>query len=62
MELASSTADPANKIILKLMDNDLAFPCNAIFVLLTLYLILCSYKGNQTLGFRFAHPFFYPMR
>ena len=35
---------------------------NLIFVLMGLYITACCFKGNQTLGFRFASPTFFPMR
>ena len=44
------------------MDSKSYSIANIIFVQMGLYLTACIFKGNQTMGFRFASPTFYPMR
>ena len=55
-------ADFVNKIMHWCMENNLSYMANVIFVAMTLYLFATTFKGNQTIGFRFASPTFYPMR
>lgn len=51
-----------NNVIKVLVENDQYTIANLIFLGMGLYLTACCFKGNQTLGFRFASPTFYPMR
>lgn len=60
-----SSVDPSdyiNKILQVCLDNNLGYFCNLIFISLAVYLLAVTFKGNQTIGFRFASPTFYPMR
>ena len=45
-----------------IVEHDLAYLGNIIFICMTLYMFVAVVKGNSTLGFRFASPLFYPMR
>lgn len=51
-----------NKLLEVCEREDLGYVSNLLFVLNVLYLFLCIQKGNETIGFRFASPTFYPMR
>lgn len=44
------------------LHNEMGYLANILFLAISLYILICSVKGNSTLGFRFASPLFYPMR
>lgn len=52
--------NPINKLLLK-FEGQIQVS-NLIFMTQAIYLLMATYKGNSTLGFRFASPLFYPMR
>ena len=51
-----------NNLIALLMENGLDSLVMILYLLLAIYLLIVTIKGNSDLGFRFAIPTFYPMR
>ena len=44
------------------IENNQQFVANVIFICMAVYLFTVTFKGNTTIGFRFASPTYYPMR
>jgi hypothetical protein len=61
-DLIKRAANYINLLMGKALENDLDYVCDVIFVSMALYLVFVTLKGNETLGFRFASPLFYPLR
>jgi hypothetical protein len=55
-------SDLLNTILKWLGSRGLGYIQNIIFISLAGYLLAVTFHGNQTIGFRFASPTFYPMR
>jgi len=51
-----------SNLIALLMENGLDSLVMILYLLLAIYLLIVTIKGNSDLGFRFAIPTFYPMR
>jgi hypothetical protein len=51
-----------DKVLNFLLVNNMGYLANILFIGISIYILICSIKGNSTLGFRFASPLFYPMR
>lgn len=54
--------DYLNKVLEYFRTNNQNYASNIVFMCSVLYLLAVTQKGNQTIGFRFASPTFYPMR
>lgn len=59
---AFQVSDYVDKLMKFILEKDLGYLANVIFICMTLYMFVAVVKGNSTLGFRFASPLFYPMR
>ena len=61
-DLIKSAADYIDNLMKFTLERNQDYLCDLIFCSMALYLLAVTIKGNQTLGFRFASPLFYPLR